>query len=104
MPPGHWAEKVAGWPDSEPVRATVTPLTGPFGAQTWTVHVAFAPAAKVSSVAWTLTHRSGRVASISAVVDAVDVAVAAALAEAVAEAVGEGVGLGEGVTTGSDWH
>jgi hypothetical protein len=48
-PPGHLAVNVAAVPDSELVRATVTPLTGPFCTKTCTDQVAAWPAAMLSA-------------------------------------------------------
>ena len=81
-------------------------MTGPFGAQTCTVQVAFWPAWKLSWDAWTLTHRSAGVASTRAAVVADVVAEVVALGESVgegeAEPVGDGVeeGVGLGVLLG----
>ena len=83
-------------------------MTGPFGAQTCTVQVAFWPAWKLSWDAWTLTHRSAGVASTRAAVVADVVAEVVALGESVGEGEGEGVeegvGLGDGLGSGSAWH
>src|SRR5580658_10611181 len=74
-------------------RVTVTPVTGPFCAQTCTVQVAFWPCWKLSADAWMLTHRS------TAGADEAD-----AVGEGDAEAVTEAVGLGDALGAGSAWH
>jgi hypothetical protein len=80
-----------------PARVTVTPVTGPFSAQTCTVQEAAWPAWTLSWLAWTLTHRSAGVADDAA-------AVGEGVAEAVEEALSEAAGVAAGVGTGSGWH
>src|ERR1700733_3131034 len=101
----------------------VTPLTGPSGAETTTVQVAFWPCWKVSAVAWTLMHKVPAAESATAATAATASVVPAAepVDEGVTagESVGDGVadcaglagalvvglaGDGLGLGTGSAWH